>query len=306
MRVADPGRRDDNRPENPGHRASMPAEHKIVATVANFATDVLEASDSRPVLIDFWAPWCGPCQTLLPILDRLADEYGGRFLLAKVNTDDEQQIAGHFGIRSLPTVMLVHRREIVEQFVGVQPERVYREALDRVATGPSAAIDPQPAAMAGPDRIDVDSLEAALQQRPRDTGLLVQLAELHLRDRNVDGAAAVIERLAEVDASHARLRSLRALVALTAIVLETPDPVAAREALASNPRDSAARHALAAHHALAGDFATAFAEWLDLMRTDRSFGDDAGRRAMVLAFDVLGDTHELVAAYRRKMANLLH
>jgi len=281
------------------------AAHKIVATFANFATDVLAESDTRPVLIDFWAPWCGPCQTLLPILERLADDYAGRFLLAKVNTDEEQQIAGHFGIRSLPTVMLVHRREIVEQHVGVQPERVYREALDRLAAAPTPGTEPDPAGP-GDDGNDVGHLEAALEQRPRDPSLLVQLAELHLRDRNAEGATAAIERLAAVDPAHAKLRDLRARLELTAIVLESPDPVAAREALAVNPRDSAARHALAAHHALAGDFATALAEWLELMRTDRSFGDDAARRGMVLAFDVLGDSHELVAAYRRKMANLLH
>jgi putative thioredoxin len=283
----------------------MTTAHKIVATFANFASDVLAASDSRPVLIDFWAPWCGPCQTLLPILDRLADEYAGRFLLAKVNTDEEQQIAGHFGIRSLPTVMLVHRREIVDQFIGVQPERVYREALDRVATVESASSEPEPAT-SDLRESDVGALEAALEQRPRDANLLVQLAERHLRDRNVEAAHSAIDRLADADAAHAQLRSLRARQALTAVVLESQDPLAAREALEKNDRDSRARHALAAHHALAGDFATALAEWLELMRRDRGFGDDAARRAMLNVFDVLGDGHELVTSYRRKMANLLH
>ena len=283
----------------------MTTAHKIVATFANFASDVLAASDSRPVLIDFWAPWCGPCQTLLPILDRLADEYAGRFLLAKVNTDEEQQIAGHFGIRSLPTVMLVHRREIVDQFIGVQPERVYREALDRVATVESASSEPEPAT-SDLRESDVGALEAALEQRPRDANLLVQLAERHLRDRNVEAAHSAIDRLADADAAHAQLRSLRARQALTAVVLESQDPLGAREALEKNDRDSRARHALAAHHALAGDFATALAEWLELMRRDRGFGDDAARRAMLNVFDVLGDGHELVTSYRRKMANLLH
>jgi putative thioredoxin len=293
----------------------MASAHQIVATFANFASDVLAASDSRPVLIDFWAPWCGPCQTLLPILDRLADEYDGRFLLAKVNTDEEQQIAGHFGIRSLPTVMLVHRREIVDQFVGVQPERVYREALERVAAATPVAPEPEAAtpvahepeaAATAANGDEVASLETALEQHPRDASLLVQLAERHLRDRNAEAAAAAIERLAGVDAAHARLPGLRARQGLTAIVLESPDPVAAREALEKDAGDSAARHALAAHHALAGDFATALAEWLELMRRNRSFGDDAARRAMLAVFDVLGDSHELVASYRRKLANLLH
>src|SRR5262245_42684715 len=215
--------------------------HKLVATLENFARDVLEASDTRPVLVDFWAAWCGPCQTLMPILDRLADEYDGWFVLAKVNTDEEQQIAGHFGIRSLPTVMLVHRREIVDQFIGVQPERVYREALDRIASA-AAAPEPEVASdLAGGD--DLDRLEAPLAARPRDAALLAQLVERHLRDRNADAAAAAIERLEAADAANPRLRGLRALHALTLIALESPDPMAAREALEKNDRDSAARHA---------------------------------------------------------------
>jgi putative thioredoxin len=278
--------------------------HKIVANFANFASEVLAQSDVRPVLIDFWAPWCGPCQSLMPILDRLADEYAGGFLLAKVNTDEEQQIAGHFGIRSLPTVMLVHRREIVEQFVGVQPERVYREALDRLTT---AANETTPvSAEERPPADTVSGLEDAIAQSPRDAALLVRLAELHLRERNVQGAGDAIERLAALDAANARLRGLRGRLALTEIAVSAPDVAALRHALEANPRDPAARHVLAAHHALADDFATALAEWLDLMRTDRRFGDDAARRAMIAVFDALGDNHELVAAYRRKMANLLH
>ena len=278
--------------------------HKIVANFANFASDVLAQSDVRPVLIDFWAPWCGPCQSLMPVLDRLADEYAGGFLLAKVNTDEEQQIAGHFGIRSLPTVMLLHRREIVEQFVGAQPERVYREALDRLTT---AANEIAPVtAEEHPPADSVSGLEDAIAQRPRDATLLVRLVELHLRERNVQGAGDAIERLAALEAANARLRELRGRLALTAIAASAPDVAALRHTLEQNPRDPSARHALAAHHALAGDFATALAEWLDLLRTDRRFGDDAARRALIAAFDTLGDTHELVAAYRRKMANLLH
>jgi putative thioredoxin len=275
---------------------------KLVATFENFSSDVVEESDRRPVLVDFWAPWCGPCQTLLPILDRLADEYAGRFLLAKVNTDEQPQIAGHFGIRSLPTVMLLHRREIVEQWVGVQPERTYRQALDSIAAAASEPPAPEPAAPA----LSMVELEAALAERPRDAGLLAELARLQLEQRSAEAAGTTIDRLAEADPADPRLARLRAVQAFTAAVVESPDPAAVRHALESNPADSAARHALAAHHALAGDYATALSEWLELMRRDRRHGDDVARRSLLLAFGALGEGHELVTAYRRKMANLLH
>ena len=105
--------------------------YKFAASTESFATAVVEASRERPVLVDFWAPWCGPCRTLMPLLERIADDYGGRFALAKVNTDEEQQVAAQFGIRSIPTVMLFDQGKAVEQFVGVQPEPAIRALLDR-------------------------------------------------------------------------------------------------------------------------------------------------------------------------------
>ncbi|MDQ1311436.1 MAG: putative thioredoxin, partial [Pseudomonadota bacterium] len=115
---------------------------KITATEANFAQVVIEASAGQPVLVDFWAPWCGPCRTLMPMLERIADDYAGRFTLAKVNTDEEQRIAGHFGIRSIPTVMLFHGGQVVEQFVGVQPEQAIRALLDKYLAPAEANAEP--------------------------------------------------------------------------------------------------------------------------------------------------------------------
>jgi putative thioredoxin len=257
--------------------------YKIVATLENFVPAVVEASATQPVLVDFWAPWCGPCRTLMPMLDRIADDYGGRFVLAKVNTDEQQQIGAHFGIRSIPTVMLFHKGQAVEQFVGVQPEQAIRALLDKY-------VAPANVAAAEPD----------------EPAGLPQLADAQLAARDTAGAAATLDRMAEQDPDDKRLKPLRARLAFTAAVAARPDFAALRAALERDPADSAARHALAAHHALAGDYATALAEWLDLMRRDRKFGDDLARRSLLMAFDVLGDADELVMSYRRKMASLLH
>jgi putative thioredoxin len=291
----------------------VPAQ-KIVATAENFMTDVVEASTQAPVLVDFWAPWCGPCQSLMPLLDRLADDYDGRFVLAKVNTDEQPQLASHFQIRSIPTVLLVHQGEVVDQFVGAQPESAIRAMLDRHVAPAAGVAEPAPATDPAPIPEVASTAEAALQvaapgqavpSPARPVPPDVQ-AERSLEQRDADGAAAAIEALAAADAAHPALKSLRARLAFVQQANANPDVVALRAALQTDPGDAAARHALAAHHAVFGDYGTALAEWLELLRRNRAFGDEAARRSLLQAFDVLGDGDPLVAQYRRKMASLLH
>jgi putative thioredoxin len=261
---------------------------KIVATAENFMADVVEASNETPVLVDFWAPWCGPCQSLTPLLDRLADDYAGRFVLAKVDTDAQPQLATHFQIRSIPTVMLVHRGEVVDRFVGLQPEPAIRAMLDRYVAPDGPATGAEPTARAA-EPMPPEALAARL-----------------LDQRDADGAATAIEALAAGNAEHPALRSLRARLAFVRLANANPDAMALREALQRNPGDSAARHTLAAHYAVVGDYATALGEWLELMRHDSKFADEAARRSLLQVFDVLGEQDPLVTQYRRKMASLLH
>jgi len=255
------------------------APYKIAATEADFMQSVIEASATRPVLVDFWAPWCGPCRTLMPMLERIADDYAGRFTLAKVNTDEEQRIAGHFGIRSIPTVMLFHGGQAVEQFVGVQPEQAIRAILDKYLAPAEAQVEPPG---------------------------LAQLAATQIEQRDASTARETIDQLEASQADHPALGALRARLAFLETANADPDVAALRVRLEHDPADAAARHALAAHHALAGDYGTALTEWLELMRRDRRFGDDAARRSLLMAFTVLGEGDELVLAYRRRMASLLH
>lgn len=264
---------------------------KIVATVENFMTDVVEASNTIPVLVDFWAPWCGPCRTLMPLLDRIADEYEGRFILAKVNTEEQPQLATHFQIRSIPTVLLIHQGEVADQFVGLQPEAAIKALLDRFVSPVAGLAEPASA---------LDTASAMVADRPED------LAARLLDQRDAESAGVVIEALAATQADHPQLAALQARLAFVQIANARPDVMSLRATLEANPSDAAARHALAAHHALAGDYGTALAEWLELMRRDRAFGDDAGRRSLRQAFDVLGEQDPLVTHYRRRMASLLH
>jgi putative thioredoxin len=256
-------------------------------------TDLVEASNEVPVLVDFWAPWCGPCQTLMPMLDRIADDYAGRFILATVNTDEEQRLATHFQVRSIPTVMLIHRGEVVDQFTGVQPESAIKAMLDRHVASAAAADEGEPRSpVAEPGRFGKELPEAR--------------AERLLAHREAEGAAAAVEEVAAANAEHPALKSLRARLTFVQLANANPNVAALREALEANPGDASARHALAANFAVAGDYATALAEWLELMRRDRKYGDEAARRSLLQVCDVLGEQDPLVAQYRRRMASLLH
>jgi putative thioredoxin len=284
------------------------ASYKIVATTGNFAASVLDASAERPVLVDFWAPWCGPCRVLMPMLDRIADDYRGRFVLAKVNTDEQQELASQFGIRSIPTVMLFRDGQPVEQFVGVQPEASVRALLDKyLGVEDTGALAQARELGSRGDHVGAQRLlTAALGERPGDAALLAELAAQQLALRDSVAAAGTLDQLEAVAPEDGHLKGLRALVSFVEAATAEPDVPALRQRLEKDPFDHAARHALAAHHLLAADHATALAEWLELMRRDRSFGEDLGRRSLLMAFDLLGHEHELVAGYRRKMANLLH
>ena len=266
---------------------------KIVATAASFMTDVVEASNDVPVLVDFWAPWCGPCQALTPLLERIADDYEGRFVLAKVNTDEEPRLATHFQIRSIPTLMLVHRGEVVEQLTGAQPESAIRAILDPHVRPAGVASDAEASASA-------DAASAAAPERAEDRAVRL------LDRRDAESASAAIDEVAAADPEHPALKTLRARLEFVRLANAQPDVAALRTALEANPADAAARHALGAHYAVAGDYATALGEWLELMRCDRTYGDEAARRSLLQVFDVLGEQDPLVAHYRRRMASLLH
>jgi putative thioredoxin len=277
------------------------------ATKADFATRVIEASKRVPVLVDFWAAWCGPCQVLLPVLTRLVDEYQGQFLLAKVNTEEEQALALEHGIRSIPTLKLYRLGKPVEQIMGAQPEAVFRAALDRYIERES---DRQVAraielARAGAGAEAVAVLRGAVESDPANRRAVAALAELLVSLDELDAAAAIVERLPD-DTPGVDVPRLRARIRFGRAVEGAPELAELQRRVDATPESSEARYQLAARQVVAGQFEPALRNFLELMRRDRGYGDDVGRKGMLAVFDMLGGDHELVGRYRRAMFNALH
>ncbi|WP_127476273.1 thioredoxin [Sulfurivermis fontis] len=281
--------------------------HIIEVTAENFAA-VVDRSMQVPVLVDFWAAWCQPCKALLPIVEKLAAEYQGRFLLAKVNIDEQQALANQFGVRSVPTVKLIRDGRIVDEFSGALPESQVRAFLDKHMEQPAdkylAAAEQ---AWQSGDTVQAEAiLRQVMREIPEDRRAQLMLAELLAIGGNTDEASQLLASLPADVALSPQAEALRARLSFTAAATGAPDIDTLQQMLTANPQDSQARYQLAARLVLAGDPEGALEQLLELLRRDRSWGDDAGRKGMLQIFDLLGGQGDLVNRYRRLMFTAMH
>jgi putative thioredoxin len=278
----------------------------IDVTRENFR-QVMEASFEAPVLLDFWAGWCQPCQVLMPILARLAEEYQGKFLLGKLNTEEQQEIAAHFGIRSIPTVKLFRDGQPIDEFMGALPEQAVRGFLDRHLPRES---DPHVATAL--ERLadgDADGaiaiLNEVLQADPDNSRVSLVLAEAQAAAGDIAAAEATLDGLPADQQDKPEVASLRSRLFFAGQVAQAPGVAELEAALEVDPANHEARFQLALRRVVEQDYDAAMELLLQLMQQDRGFGDDAGRRALLKVFELLGDDPR-VSQYRRRMANLLH
>ena len=273
----------------------------------NFAS-VVEASQQVPVLVDFWADWCQPCQQLTPLLTKLAQEYQGKFILAKVNADAEQALAAHFRVRSLPTVMVIWQGQIVEQLVGLQPESTYRQIIDRFHMSPGAQIREQVDALwqHGRQKEAIQLLREALKQESESIELKVALAEKLLQLDQGGEARQLLQSLPAEERERQPASGLLARLQFADLVQGAPDRGALEKKLQTDPTDSAARRQLATRYVLAGDYEAALEQFMEILRRDPQFEDEAGRKGLIAIFEILGKEDPLVTTYRRRMFSLLH
>lgn len=283
-----------------------PKPHVIDVTDASFESAVLEASHEVPVLVDFWAPWCGPCQTLGPLLESLAQESAGDFLLAKVDIDQNPAIAGSLGVQSIPFVMAFRDGAIVNQFVGAQSEAVVRQFLERLLPDQADRLVGEAESLA--DQGEAAPAEArfrqALEQRPQHARATLGLARLLADDAREEEAELLVGTVAASGDTGAALEHLAA--ELRTRRGGEQDESTLRERIARDPGDLAARVALGHTLAAAKRSRDALAEFLEVVRLDRDYEDAAARKAMLDIFTLLGNDDPLVDEYRRQLAQILY
>jgi len=282
--------------------------HVFDATEQNFETDVIRASLTTPVLVDFWAAWCGPCKALTPILEKVVASYAGKLKLAKVDTDAQGQLAAVFGIRSLPTVVLVKDGQMVDGFMGALPESAVREFLDRHVGAAEAVVEEEPAtetaAPAETPEQAIARVQQEIAQAPDKAELKLDLALAYMRAGLADAALAELDTLPANLAEDAKAKRVRYQLDFARALKDAPDLATLRARLAKDPADHAARDLLGVRLVIEGDAAAGLEEFLHILQTQRDWNDGQAKKRLIAAFNTLDDA-ELVGAYRRRMASLL-
>ena len=259
----------------------------IDANLTNFETEVVDASHQIPVLVDLWAPWCGPCRVLGPVLEKLETAYAGRFKLVKVNTEDEPDLAAAFGVRSIPMVVLMQGGQPVDGFVGALPEGQIRQFLDKhVPTAEPAEEEPAEVAPAD-DATRLEQLQQQLAANPADDATRGAYVELLLRAGREDDARRAYEPLAGKVAIDRRAAALQVWLDALHATRNAPDEGALLAAIAASKRDFAARFALAQRLLAAQRWTAAMDELLEILMRDKTWNDDAARKAYVAILELI-------------------
>ena len=280
----------------------------VEVTTDTFPNEVLEKSREMPVLVDFWADWCNPCKMLMPILAGLANEYAGRIQLAKVDTDQHQELATQHGVRGLPTIKLFKDAQAVDEFVGVLPERAVRDFIERHLPRPADGVLKLAKDLADQDKTGDAAalLEQALVDDPNYDKLRLTLAEYQYTEGRIDEARATLKGVSAPVQQDEAYKSLMARIDIRTTALNTEDPDALLDRLESTPDDHDTRLHLSAVLFEQGETEAAMEHLLQLVKTGQSEIRTGARENLLQVFQALGKNDDRVSRYRRLLAQALN
>ncbi|MEP7043103.1 MAG: thioredoxin [Dokdonella sp.] len=287
--------------------AAAPSPYVFDATEANFEAEVIQASFQQPVLVDLWATWCGPCKTLGPLLEKIVGDYHGAVRLAKVDCDKEQALAASFGVRSIPTVVLLRDGQLVDGFTGALPESAIREFLSRHVQ-PNAAVegdfvDDEPVAQETPEQA-IARIQQELAAQPDKAELKLDLAVAQMQVGNAAAAEVELDSLPANLANDERAKRLRGQLDFSHALKDAPSAADLIARIGHDTNDHAARDLLGVRLLIQGDTIGGLEQFIAVLKADRAWNDGQAKKRLIAAFNVIDDA-ELVGTYRRKMSSLL-
>lgn len=281
----------------------------VEITSENFQQMVVENSMHMPVLVDFWAPWCGPCKQVMPMLEKLAQEWAGRFILAKVNTEEQQELAAQFQIRGIPHFKIFHQGEMVKELQGALPITEFKTALEpylKPDESETLRLQAQQAFAQGQYDEAVELLGKASQVNPNNYKVHLDLVKMYLQTGHMDKAQNLFNKLPDEAKKSPEGKELGLILRFSSIVAEAGEIEKIQQTLAEDPNNPDALYGLAGYLMLHDKIEEAMQSLLKLFMVNRDYKEGIARKTLLEIFEALQQEHsELVNTYRRKLQNLL-